>query len=102
MLLACLDREPAHGYRIIELMREASGGVFELAEGTIYPALRRLEREGLVASTWTTGPGDRRRRTYSLTARGTAELAAHQVEWRSFATAVSNVLLKGETWATTT
>jgi len=102
MLLACLEREPAHGYRIIELMREASGGVFDLAEGTIYPALRRLEAEGLVSSTWTTGPGERRRRTYRLTTRGATELSKHQAEWTTFATAVSSVLRRGEAWPSTT
>lgn len=101
MLLACLEDEPAHGYRIIELLRERSDGVFELAEGTIYPALRRLEGDGLVTSTWSSGPGDRRRRTYRLTTRGAAELAARQAEWKTFATAVTTVL-GGETWPSTT
>ena len=102
MLLACLEREPAHGYRIIELMREASGGVFDLAEGTIYPALRRLEAEDLVSITWTTGPRDRRRRTYRLMPRGAEELVRQQAEWATFATAVNNVLMRGEPWPSTT
>jgi DNA-binding PadR family transcriptional regulator len=99
LLLACLEREPAHGYRIIELIREASGGVFELAEGTVYPALRRLERDGFVTSAWISGSGYRRRRIYRLTPRGAAELATRHAEWDAFAAAVNSVF-RGEAQST--
>ena len=61
LLLATLGRGPAHGYRAIELMRERSGGYFAYPEGTVYPALHRLERDGLVTSEWSTGAARRRR-----------------------------------------
>jgi DNA-binding PadR family transcriptional regulator len=96
LLLACLEREPAHGYRIIELLRERSDGVFTLAEGTIYPALRRLEAGALVASAWQDA-GGRRRRVYRLTPAGTAALRQRQAEWRAFSGAVDQVLLTGAT-----
>src|SRR5256885_15956354 len=65
LLLAVLDDEPRHGYAIIEALQERSGGVLALPTGTVYPALRRMERAGLVESAWSTG-GGRDRRTYQL------------------------------------
>ena len=82
---------PAHGYRIVELLRDRSGGAFDLAEGTIYPALYRLEALGLLSSRWTKAMG-RRRRVYSLTRRGHRALADRGNEWRLFATAVEQVV----------
>jgi DNA-binding PadR family transcriptional regulator len=87
LLLAALRDEPAHGYRVVELLRERSGGLFELGEGTVYPALYRLERAGLLASAWSSDAG-RRRRVYRLTARGGKALAEKRQEWNAFAGAV--------------
>jgi PadR family transcriptional regulator len=91
LLLAVLADEPAHGYRIVELVRARSDGVFDLAEGTVYPALYRLERQGVVVSTWRTSEG-RRRRVYRLTRRGVKELADRRRAWTDFAGAVRAVL----------
>ena len=91
LLLATLAQAPAHGYRIVELLRERSGGAFDLAEGTVYPALYRLEALGLLSSRWATASG-RRRRVYSLTRRGHRALAEQGTQWRSFATAVERVV----------
>jgi PadR family transcriptional regulator len=90
LLLAALRAGPLHGYAVVVALRERSGGAFDLAEGTIYPALHRLEHAGLLASRWTVESG-RRRRTYRLTARGTRALAERQREWRTFAGAVAAV-----------
>jgi PadR family transcriptional regulator, regulatory protein PadR len=95
LLLATIAAEPAHGYRILELLRERSGGAFDLPEGTIYPALYRLERAGLLASRWSTA-GGRRRRTYRLTRRGRAALAAERRDWDRFARAVGRVTTAAE------
>ena len=73
LLLATLADEPAHGYLVVERLKQRSSGAFELAEGTVYPALYRLERAGLLASSWSS-VGGRRRRVYELTA-GPGELA---------------------------
>jgi PadR family transcriptional regulator PadR len=91
LLLATLAREALHGYAVVERLRETSDGAFELAEGTVYPALYRLEGAGLLASTWTTA-GGRRRRVYRLTRRGRAELATGRREWKAFSKAVRTVI----------
>jgi len=87
LLLAILENGPAHGYMIIETLRKRSGGTFDLPEGTIYPALHRLEDDGLLASHWSEIAG-RRRRIYELTQKGRQVLARRQREWRQFTQAV--------------
>src|SRR5437764_8264894 len=84
LLLSVLAAGPAHGYAIIAALRERSEGAFDLPEGTIYPALHRLDDSGLLSSSWAAADG-RRRRVYALTDRGAAALAAEQTEWRRFA-----------------
>ncbi len=91
LLLSVLAAGPAHGYAIISALRERSDGTFDLPEGTIYPALHRLEDGGLLSSSWAAGDG-RRRRVYVLTSAGATALAAEQTEWRRFATGVVAVL----------
>jgi PadR family transcriptional regulator PadR len=91
MILAVLGGGPQHGYAVIEQLRQRSGGVFDLPEGTIYPALHRLEADGLLASSWDTASG-RRRRVYKLTRRGRAALGERRGDWRVFAQAVEGVL----------
>jgi PadR family transcriptional regulator PadR len=91
LLLAALRDEPAHGYRIVELLKLRSEGLFELGEGTVYPALYRLERRGLLASAWDASSG-RRRRVYRLTSRGQNALASKRSEWERFAGAVRAVV----------
>jgi DNA-binding PadR family transcriptional regulator len=91
MLLAVVADEPLHGYAVVERLRDRSGGHFELAEGTVYPALHRLESDGLLASRWSS-VGGRRRREYTLTRRGRRSLGERRDEWRAFSGAVQRVL----------
>jgi PadR family transcriptional regulator, regulatory protein PadR len=91
LILATLAQGPAHGYAIAQQLRARSGGTFDLPEGTLYPALHRLERAGLIAGEWSTEAG-RRRRTYRLTRSGERGLRQRRSEWRLFATAVEAVL----------
>jgi len=91
LLLSVLSAGPAHGYAIISTLRERSGGTFDLPEGTIYPALHRLEEAGLLASSWAQAEG-RRRRVYALTDEGVAALAVQRTEWRTFERGVQSVL----------
>jgi transcriptional regulator len=91
LLLAAIDRKPNHGYAIIDHVRNASAGAFEYAEGTVYPALRRLEDQGLVRSKWVAVEG-RRRRIYELTRRGRRELDEKTETWRRYAASVEAVI----------
>ena len=99
LLLAVLEDGPQHGYAIIEALRTGSGGAFDLPTGTVYPALHRLERAGLVTSEWDL-VGGRRRRTYRLTPAGRQALASERDGWTRFATAVST-LMAGGPWPAT-
>lgn len=91
LLLAVLEPGPQHGYAVIEALRTASGGTLDLPTGTVYPALHRLERAGLIASSWQT-VGGRRRRDYRLTPSGRAALTEQRAVWEQFAAAVGAVL----------
>ena len=91
LLLSVLSAGPAHGYAIITALRDRSEGTFDLPEGTIYPALHRLEDAGLLASSWAEGEG-RRRRVYSLTGAGAEALADERTQWRHFAAGVRAVI----------
>ena len=91
LILAVVAATPAHGYAIIEELKRRSGGTFTLPEGTVYPALHRLERAGLLASGWSRGSG-RRRRVYRVTTRGRRRLDRERKEWRTFAGAIEAVL----------
>jgi PadR family transcriptional regulator, regulatory protein PadR len=82
---------PTHGYALMAGLRKRSEGAFELAEGTVYPALHRLERDGLVSSDWDHS-APRRRRVYQLTGAGAAALEAKRTEWRVFARAMQALL----------
>ena len=92
LLLAALRHTgPVHGYALITALRERSDGAFDLPEGTVYPALHRLEREGCVASSWDTS-APRKRRVYTLTAAGAAALAEKRSHWVAFVRGVQAVL----------
>jgi len=88
LLLAVLVGGPAHGYAIMDSLRRRSGGTFDLPEGTIYPALHRLEHDGLVGSHWS-DDAPRRRRVYALTPKGREALLRREQEWQEFARAVN-------------
>ena len=90
MLLAVLRDGPAYGYVIIEDIKARSGGVFDLPESSVYPALHRLETEKLVRSEWAEVNG-RRRRVYRVTAAGRRALEDQRDAWRRFSSAVSSV-----------
>jgi transcriptional regulator len=91
LLLAAIQAGPAHGYALAERLHARSSGLFDLPEGTLYPALHRLERAALVSSRWSE-VGGRRRRVYQLTAKGRRALAERHGEWQAFARAVQGVV----------
>ncbi len=92
IVLAALASGPAHGYAVIEEIRRKSGQAFDLPEGTIYPALHRLEQGGLLSSRWVTAESGRRRRVYALTRKGERALVQRHAVWRQFSAAIGGLL----------
>jgi PadR family transcriptional regulator PadR len=91
IVLAALTSGPAHGYAIIQEIHRRSGGAFDLPEGTIYPALHRLEKNGLLSSSWTIADSGRKRRIYTLTRQGRQALTNHRAVWQRFVAAVGGL-----------
>jgi DNA-binding PadR family transcriptional regulator len=92
VLLAALQDREMYGYELVAELRRRSNGVFDLAEGTVYPALRRLEREGLLRARWVDVAGGPRRRYYAPTQAGDRVLAEGRTAWRRFAAATDSIL----------
>jgi PadR family transcriptional regulator PadR len=92
LLLAVLEPGPRHGYAVIEALRVGSGGTLDVPTGTVYPALHRLERAGLITSSWET-VGGRRRRAYRLTLAGESALHEQRAVWDQFSAAVTALLI---------
>jgi PadR family transcriptional regulator, regulatory protein PadR len=92
LLLGLLAERSMYGYELVSELRTRTHEVIDLPEGTVYPALRRLEREGLVAGRWQDVAGAPRRRYYDLTLEGTRSLAAGTTAWRRFAAAADGIL----------
>ena len=91
LLLEVLSEGPSYGYQITQTVLSRSGGRFEMKEGSLYPALHKLERDGLLAAAWQEAEG-RRRKYYRLTAAGRKALAAKKSAWRQFAEGLEGVL----------
>lgn len=91
LLLGVLVEGPAHGYGLGQRLVARSGGDLSVPEGSLYPALQRLERRGLVTSAWS-ADGSRRRRVYQLSATGRRRASEASQEWRTFSAAVDRVL----------
>jgi PadR family transcriptional regulator, regulatory protein PadR len=91
LILSVISSRPMHGYAVIDELRSRSGGQLALPEGTVYPALHRLERLGLLSSSWS--DGKRRRRVYALTRTGERELSARRTRWQEFRRTIEAVLV---------
>lgn len=92
LALKVLSLEPMHGWGISERIRLLSGDVFDVNQGSLYPALQRLKRKGWITSEWRTSEKNRRARYYNLTAAGRRQLAAERDAWRRSSGAVERVL----------
>src|SRR5438552_14564956 len=92
IVLAALAPGPAHGYAVIGAIRRKSGQAFDLPEGTIYPALHRLQQAGLLTSHWVTAETGRKRRIYALTRRGHRALAERRAVWERFSDEIGGLL----------
>jgi PadR family transcriptional regulator, regulatory protein PadR len=85
-------RAPLHGYAIMSAIQASSGDALRVEEGSLYPALHRMEETGWIRAEWVTKGSGRRARTYRLTPAGRKQLAAEQSRWRTLTTAVNRVL----------
>ncbi len=93
LVLKILSRRPhLHGYAIMSAIKDASGEVLRAEEGSLYPALHRMEEAGWIRAEWITKDAGRRARIYELTAAGKKQLAAEQERWRAVTSAVNRVL----------
>lgn len=92
LILSLLARDPMHGYGIVKELRKESEGYFAMGEGTLYPHLHQMEKDGLIEGYWETTPGGRERKLYRITDKGTAELTRRREEWRKFQSKVNRIL----------
>jgi PadR family transcriptional regulator PadR len=92
LVLKALQLEPMHGWGITERIEQWSESVLQLGQGTLYPALYRLERQGVIRSAWKVTANNRRARYYSLTADGRRQLDRELAQWRRMSGAVNRVL----------
>jgi DNA-binding PadR family transcriptional regulator len=92
LLLTLLEQQHMYGYQIIKELEKRSRGYFKFKEGTLYPALHRLEKAGLVRGEWLMLPSGRQRRYYQLTAKGQRFLAVKKGQWQDFLTAMNLVI----------
>lgn len=92
LLLSLLKDQPMYGYQIIREMDSRSRGYFKFREGTLYPALHRLETAGLVMGSWRRLPSGKERRYYQLTEKGQDLLEQKVVEWQGFSSAVNLIM----------
>jgi PadR family transcriptional regulator PadR len=92
LLLCLLEQQPMYGYQIIKELEARSEGYFKFKEGTLYPALHRLEKSGLITGQWQMLPNGRQRRYYNITAKGVAKLATEKIQWQDFLKAMKLII----------
>ena len=92
LVLRVLRSGPLHGYAIAQRIHALSSEVLRVEEGSLYPALHRMEESGWIGATWTVTELKRRARIYRITRKGSAHLAGEQVRWNDFAAGVARVL----------
>jgi PadR family transcriptional regulator PadR len=92
LLLYLIFEQPMYGYQIISELETRSQGYFKFKEGTLYPVLHRLEKEGLIRGQWRTILSARQRKYYHITGKGRSALAERQSQWREFLTAMGLVV----------
>lgn len=92
LILSLLSRKDMYGYEISKRVEEATGGALRWKEGSLYPNLHKLEKDGLVVGSWHEEPGQRRRKYYGLTPAGRRALADELASWRKLSRAVEQIL----------
>jgi PadR family transcriptional regulator PadR len=92
LLLCLIDQQPMYGYLIIKELERKSQGYFKFKEGTLYPALHRLEKAGVIRGEWHTLPSGRQRRYYHITGKGLRSLVTKRSQWRDFLAAMNLII----------
>lgn len=95
VVLSLVSRLPMYGYQIVKELQKKAGGYLKFKNGTVYPALLRLEKRGLLVSKWRKVTGGRGRRYYQITEKGRQFLAEHARLWRNLYSVVGKVLQEG-------
>jgi transcriptional regulator len=95
LILKALSLEPMHGWGISQRIQQISRDVLQVNQGSLYPALHRLEHRAWIAAEWGTSENNRRAKYYRLTAQGRKQLAAETENWQRFSLAVNRVLQTG-------
>jgi len=97
LLLCLLSQQPMYGYQIVKELEKRSQGYFKFKEGTLYPALHRLERAGLILGKWQMLPSGRQRRYYHIIDKGYYSLIARRSQWQDFLTAMNLIIQPAST-----
>lgn len=92
LILTVVDREPMHGYGIMQRLRQLTGGVFQVTPGSLFPALQRMEENGWIEGVWDASENNRRARYYNVTATGRKQLLREEQDWRAISMAITKVL----------
>jgi PadR family transcriptional regulator len=92
LILKAVALEPRHGWAIAERLHQISSATFLIRQGSLYPALHRLERRGWIRAEWGTSDNNRRAKYYALTRKGRAQLDKETAAWRRLSTAITQVL----------
>ena len=92
LLLKLLALEPLHGWAISQRLKQVSGDILQVSDGSLYPALHKLEQEGWIKADWRTTENGRHAKFYTLTTRGRATLRTEAASWERLAGAISSVL----------
>jgi DNA-binding PadR family transcriptional regulator len=92
LLLCLIEQQPMYGYLILKELERRSQGYFKFKEGTLYPALHRLEKADLIQGEWQALPNGRQRRYYDITAKGLHSLATTRSQWRDFLVAMNLII----------
>jgi len=92
LILKILLRQPLNGWAINERLRQISGDMLQVSDGSLYPALHKLEQQGWIAAEWRPSQNNRRAKFYSLTRLGRKQLASEEAAWNRLSSAVASVL----------
>ena len=96
LLLKILALEPLHGWAVSQRLKQISGDVLQVSDGSLYPALHKLEQEGWIQSEWRPSENNRRAKFYSLTRLGRRQLERESANWDRLSSAISHVVKLGE------